>query len=87
MDWTFRILAGLNAALLLLLFFYRASGEDPAGEGMRLGVATLMLIALAAVLAAYWLIRWTPLRIGLLVLLALPIVISIYGVALMVLQG
>jgi hypothetical protein len=83
MDWTFKILAALNGLLILVLFFYKASGEDPAGEGMRLGVATIMLFAYAAILAGYWLIKWKLLRVVLLILLALPIIITVYGVMLM----
>lgn len=82
MDWTFKILAALNGLLILVLFFYKASGEDPAGEGMRLGVATIMLFAYAAILAGYWLIKWKPLRVVLLILLALPIITTVYGVML-----
>lgn len=83
MDWTFKILAALNGLLILVLFFYKASGEDPAGEGMRLGVATIMLFAYATILAGYWLIKWKPLRVVLLILLALPIITTVYGVMLM----
>jgi hypothetical protein len=83
MDWTFKILAALNGLLILVLFFYKASGEDPAGEGMRLGVATIMLFAYAAILAGYLLIKWKPLRVVLLILLALPIITTVYGVMLM----
>jgi hypothetical protein len=83
MDWTFKILAALNGLLILVLLFYKASGEDPAGEGMRLAVATIMLGAYAAILASYWLIKWTPLRVVLIVLLAVPIAVTAYGTMLM----
>lgn len=83
MTWAFRILATLNGLLIAVLFFYKASGEDPAGEGMRLAVATIMLGAYAAIVVGYWFVKWQPFRIVMLLLLSLPILITIYGVLLM----
>jgi hypothetical protein len=83
MSWAFRILVTLNGLLLAVLFLYKASGEDPAGEGMRLGVATLMAIAFALIVAGYWFVKWNPFRVVMLLLLAVPIVITAYGVLLM----
>lgn len=83
MTIIFRILAGLNGLLLAVLFFYRASGEDPAGEGMRLGVATLYLIAFALVIGCYLLVRWRPVRLLMLALLSLPLMVTLYGISLM----
>jgi hypothetical protein len=80
MAWAFRILVSLDALLLAVLFFYKASGEDPAGEGMRLGAATIMLILFAAILFLYWLVKWQPVRIVLLALLSLPLLVTIYGI-------
>ena len=82
MTWAFRILAGFSALLLAVLFFYHASGEDAAGRGMREGFAVLYLIALAVVLLSYWLIKWQPVRIILLALLAVPLLVTVYGVLL-----
>ncbi len=84
MTWAFRILAGLSGLLLAVMFFYHSSGEDAAGRGMREGFAMLYLIALAVVALAYWLIKWQPVRIVLLVLLAIPLLVTAYGVLLMV---
>lgn len=83
MTWAFRILAGFSALLLAVLFFYHSSGEDAAGRGMREGFAILYLIALAIILLAYRLIKWRPMRIFLLMLLAIPLLVTVYGVLLM----
>lgn len=83
MTWAFRILASLNALLIAVLFFYRASGEDPAGEGMRLAVASLMLGAYALIVALYVFVKWRPLRIAMLLMLLVPILITLYGITLM----
>lgn len=83
MNWAYRILVTLNGLLLAVLFFYKSSGEDPAGEGMRLGMATLMAIIFAGIVAGYWFIKWKPFRLVMLLLLALPIIVTIYGVFLM----
>jgi hypothetical protein len=78
MVWTFRILAGLNLLLLALALFYQSPGEDPAGEGLRMGIAVVYGVALGVVLALYR-IKATWLRVILLVLLALPPLVVVYG--------
>ena len=84
MSWAFRIIAALNGLLLAVLFFYRASGEDAAGRGMREGAALLYLMALAVTLLAYWLIKWWPLRILILVVMSVPLLLTIYALLLMI---
>jgi hypothetical protein len=79
MKWTFRILAALNLLLLAAALFYRAPGEDPAGEGMRMGFAVFYGIALGVVLALYR-IKAEWLRVILLVLLTLPPLSILYGI-------
>jgi hypothetical protein len=76
--WTFRILAGLNLLLLALALFYQSPGEDPAGEGMRMGIAVFYGLVLGIVLALYR-IKAQWLRVILLVLLALPPLLVVYG--------
>jgi len=83
MTLVFRVLVGLNALLLAFTLFYRSSGEDPAGEGMRMGFAAVYLVSLAVVLAIYQLVKWQPVRVVMLALLCLPVLITLYGVTLM----
>ena len=82
MLWAFRILAVLNGLLLAAAFLYQAPGEDPAGAGMRLGFAVLYAILLAIVLAVYRFAKTPWVRIPMLVLLALPLLSILYGIAL-----
>ena len=80
MLWTFRILAALNGLLLAVTFLYRAPGEDPAGEGMRMGFGVAYAIALAVVLGLYALVRTPWVRVPLLAILVLPFVSILYGI-------
>ena len=80
MQWAFRILAGTNLLLLALAFLYKPSGEDPAGEGLRLGFALFYGLALAAVLLLYRYIERRGVRIALLVILTLPLLSILYGI-------
>ena len=82
MLWTFRILATLNGVLLLIAFFYKSSGEDPAGTGMRLGFAFFFAIAFAAVLLIYHFGKAPWVRVPMLALLILPLLSIVYGVSL-----
>jgi hypothetical protein len=82
MKWAFRILATLDALLLLLAFFYQAPGEDPAGAGLRLGFAVVFAISLTAVLLLYRFCKTPWVRVPLLVLLALPALSVLYGISL-----
>lgn len=80
MQWTFRILAALNALLLAAAFFYQAPGEDTAGAGLRLGFAVFYAIALAVVLALYHFVKTPWVRVPLLVVLSLPALSIVYGI-------
>ena len=82
MLWAFRILAALDGLLLLAAFFYKAAGEDPAGAGLRLGFAFFFAIAFAAVLLLYHYCKTPWVRIPMLVLLAVPPLSIVYGIAL-----
>lgn len=80
MQWTFRILAGLNSLLLALAFFDKPTGEDPAGEGMRLAFALFYAVALAVVAAVYHLIKKRWVRVTMLAILTLPLISILYGI-------
>jgi len=82
MLWAFRILTTLNALLLAAAFVYRSPGEDPAGAGLRLGFAVFYAVALAAVLLIYRSAKTRWVRLPLLLLLTLPALSIIYGIAL-----
>lgn len=82
MLWTFRILVALNGLLLLIAFFYQSSGEDPAGQGIRIGFAIMYAIAMAGILLAYRLFKTPWVRIPMLVLLTLPCLSIVYDIAL-----
>lgn len=87
MQWAFMILAGTNLVLLALAFLYKPSGEDPAGEGMRLAFALFYAIALAAVLLLYRFVHRRGVRIALLVILTLPLLSILYGISLSLQAG
>lgn len=80
MKWAFRILAALNGVLLVVALFYQAPGEDPAGEGMRLGFAVFFAIALAIVLLLYRVVKTNWVRGPLLAIMALPVLSIGYGI-------
>jgi hypothetical protein len=82
MVWSFRILAGVNLVLLAAAFLYQAPGEDPAGAGLRLGFAVFYAMALAVVLLLYRFVTKPWVRVPLLVLLTLPLLSIVYGIAL-----
>jgi hypothetical protein len=82
MKLTFRILAAVNALLLVVTLFYQSPGEDPAGAGLRMGFAVIYAIALAAVLALYHFVKTPWVRVPMLVLLGLPVISILYGISL-----
>ena len=79
MTWAFRILAGLNLLLLAVALFYQAPGEDPAGEGLRLGFAFFFAIALGLMLALYRFAKTDWIRIPILVVLTVPLLSIVYA--------
>lgn len=81
LTWAFRVLAILNALLLTAAFFYPSAGEDAAGAGLRLYFAILYATGLSLVLLVHHFTkksRWV--QVIVLVLLALPVLLTLYGI-------
>jgi len=78
MRWAFRILAGLNLLVVAFGFLYQPPGEDPAGTGMRLGLAALYAIYVGAAVGIHVLVKARWVEVAMVVLLALPAVWALY---------
>jgi hypothetical protein len=81
LTWAFRLLATLNALLLTAAFLYQSPGEDAAGAGLRLWYAIVYAVALGAVLLVHQLVKIRWVRVTMLALLAVPLLLILYGVA------